>query len=371
MRRSENRRVALLLTVVLAASACSQPIEIIGEGDVVSESGTRTCTFEDHEAGAASCTENVVTGTYDETYHALARPGWHFHRWASYCTEATDNTCSFEIPANVVDLALGQTVPPLVAVFRPDVVTGFDSLFVGHSFFAPFAEGMAVHGPGAGFADHTQSIVFSGGATGAPEALWNSPSKRAAIQAYLDDGDVELFGMTYHPSYPSLTGYRNWIDYALAANPDTRIFVALPWLPDPAGYGAAAFASIWHAAHENLFHDLVDDLRAEYPGVDIFGIPYGQAAVELYSLYDAGQLPDVDTLVSSTGDAVFRDSFGHADDILVELGRLVWLRAIYGVELSNYDYDPGYLTDLKAIADGIMDEHDADYDAPWLLSTGR
>ena len=128
MRRPRYRLVALLLTVVLAASACSQPIEIIGEGDVVSQSGTRTCTFEDHQAGAAACTQNVVTGALDETYRAEPRPGWHFHRWASYCTGATDNTCSFDIPANVVELALGQTVPPLVAVFRPDVVTGFDSL---------------------------------------------------------------------------------------------------------------------------------------------------------------------------------------------------------------------------------------------------
>ena len=371
MRRPRYRLVALLLTVVLAASACSQPIEIIGEGDVVSQSGTRTCTFEDHQAGAAACTQNVVTGALDETYRAEPRPGWHFHRWASYCTGATDNTCSFDIPANVVELALGQTVPPLVAVFRPDVVTGFDSLFAGHSFFRPFADGMAVHAPGAGFTDHTQSVVFSGGASGAPEALWNNPVKRAEIQAILDDGDVELFGMTYHPDYPSLTGYRNWIDEALAANPDTRIFVALPWLPAPASFGAANFASIWHAAHDTLFHALIDDLRAEYPGIDIFGIPYGQAAVELYSLYDAGQLPDVDTLVSSTGDAVFRDAFGHADDILVELGRLVWLRAIYGVDLSTYDYDPGYVTDLKAIADAIMDEHDPAYDAPWLAEAGQ
>ena len=55
---------------------------------------------------------------------------------------------------------------------------------------------------------------------------------------------------------------------------------------------------------------------------------------------------------------------GHADDILVELGRLVWLRAIYGVDLSTYPYDPGYTADLLAIADAIMDEHDPVYNAP-------
>jgi len=37
---------------------------------------------------------------------------------------------------------------------------------------------------------------------------------------------------------------------------------------------------------------------------------------------------------------------------------LVWLNAIYGVDLSTYAYEPAYTTDLKAIAQMIMDEHD-------------
>jgi hypothetical protein len=241
---------------------------------------------------------------------------------------------------------------------------GFDSLFMGHSFFRPFAQGMGFHGPNAGFPDHTQEVVVAGGANGAPEALWNDPVKRAQIQAVLDSGEVDLFGMTVHGAYPSLQGYRNWLDYALARNPDTRFFIAMPWLTNPASMDAATYSATWHEAHETRLHDAIDTLRLEHPGVDIYGIPYGQAAVELYDRFDAGLLPDVQTLVSGTGDAIFSDSFGHADDILVELGRLVWLRAIYGVPLSSYDHDPGYVTDLKAIADSIMDEHDPVYDAP-------
>ena len=48
----------------------------------------------------------------------------------------------------------------------------------------------------------------------------------------------------------------------------------------------------------------------------------------------------------------------HVRAILVELGRLVWLRAIYGVDLATYAYDPGYTTDLKALADAILDDAD-------------
>lgn len=364
MRKPRPRWSIVALATVLLAAACSQPIEIVGQGDVRSQTGTRDCSFADHEAGAPGCAVNVVTGAYDETYTAEPHSGWYFHRWVNYCHASPDNTCSFDVSEEIVRQAAGQTVPPLIAIFRPDVVTGFDSLFIGHSFFNPFANGMAFHANEAGFVDHTQSVVFSGGSTGAPEALWNDTAKRTQIQEILDEGDTDLFGMTYHPTYPSITGYVNWIDHALAANPDTRIFVALPWLTDPGGFDAATYAATWNAAHDALFHPLLDSLRAEFPGVDIYGIPYGQAAAELYRLYDAGQLPDVDSLVSDSGDGIFRDEFGHADDILVALGELVWLRAIYDVDLSTYAHDPGYETDLKAIADAIMDAHDPAYDAP-------
>jgi len=364
MIRRPRFLLTLLATVVVAA-ACSQPIEIVGEGDVSSATGTRDCTLADYNAGSANCTENLIVGEYDETYTGEAAPGWHFHRWVNYCTQATDNTCSFEVGADAVAAAEGVTVPPLIAIFRPDVITGFDSLFIGHSFFRPFAEGMPAHAANTGFTDHAQEVVFAGGANGAPEALWNNATKRAAIQGVLDSGDVDLFGMTAHTDYPTLTGYHLWFDYALEQNPDTRFFLGLPWLPYPATYTAGEYSSAWHTTHETAWHvGLIDALRADYPGVDIYGIPYGQAAVELYDLYDAGQLPDVDTLTGSADEAIFTDSLGHPGDILRDLGRLVWLRAIYGVDLSSYDYDPGYTVDLLAIADSIMDEHDPAYDAP-------
>ena len=239
---------------------------------------------------------------------------------------------------------------------------GYDSLFIGHSFFVPIAAAMDDHAIAAGFENHTQTVVFSGGAGGAPQALWENPSKRDAIQAVLDGGDIELFGMTYHPTYPSLEGYRNWVDYALANNPDTMFFVGFPWLTSPGSMDAATYGSTWHGAHESLGHDIIDELRVEYPGVVFYDIPYGQAAAELYTLFEAGDLPDVDALVRGPGDGIFSDSFGHGDAILLDLAELVWLRAIYGVPLSTYG-DPGYEVDLRPIADAIMDAHDPVYSA--------
>lgn len=96
------------------------------------------------------------------------------------------------------------------------------------------AEGMPAHLDRVGIEGHRQEVVFSGGPTGSPQGLWIQPNKRAAIQAILDDGDIELFAMTYHPDYPTLEGYRNRVNYALAQNPDTRFFIALPWPTTPA-----------------------------------------------------------------------------------------------------------------------------------------
>ena len=69
--------------------------------------------------------------------------------------------------------------------------------------------------------------------------------------------------------------------------------------------------------------------------------------------------------VGSNGSGVFRDDFGHADLILEDLSSLVWLRAIYDVDLSTFDAGHSWTRDLDAVADSILDAHDPAYDAPW------
>jgi hypothetical protein len=353
-----------LFALLLLVQGCSHPIDIVGEGDVISASGNRDCLLEEHAAQLDNCSENLVVDDYVETYYAQPRAGWYFHRWVNYCSGSVGNDCSFDIAAATVHPFWGNIAPPLTAIFRPTVNTGFNALLIGHSFFDPYARALPAHADRVGFSEHAQSRFFSGGASGAPQALWDNASKRASIQAVLDGGDVDLFGMTYHPDYPTIEGYNNWVNYALQKNPDTRFFIAVPWATSPASTDSAAYDAFWHLYHPAIAHGFIDTLRAQHPGVDFYCIPYGQSAVELRNLYSAGQLPDVQALVSSNVDAIYRDSLGHADDILVALGELVWLRAIYGVDLSTYEYDPGYSADLKAIAQAIMDEHDPNYNAP-------
>ena len=70
-------------------------------------------------------------------------------------------------------------------------------------------------------------------------------------------------------------------------------------------------------------------------------------------------------LVGSNGSGVFRDDFGHADHILEDLASLVWLQAIYGVDLATFDAGYDWTIDLNTIASSILAEHDPAYDAPW------
>ncbi|MBK6737768.1 MAG: hypothetical protein IPG64_07545 [Haliea sp.] len=108
---------------LLLLNACSHPIEIEGEGDVISASGDRNCLLEDFQAGLENCSENYVVGAYDETYSAAARPGWFFDHWVTYCQNAAppNYDCPFNIPEATVKGYWGQTMPPLRAVFKAGV----------------------------------------------------------------------------------------------------------------------------------------------------------------------------------------------------------------------------------------------------------
>ena len=98
----------LPISLALLFTACSHPLEIKGQGDIVSNSGSRNCSMEE-----APCA-NIVTGDYNETYTAVPRAGWQFDEWNG-CNAA--NECTFTVRAEVVDNNWFQTAPALVANF--------------------------------------------------------------------------------------------------------------------------------------------------------------------------------------------------------------------------------------------------------------
>lgn len=367
-KNSTTHKLFLLLATLLLLAGCKHPIEITGEGDVVSASGTRNCSLEDFQAGNANCSENLVLGEYVETYTGVPRAGWQFRRWASYCGGALNNECSFNTPASIVQSSLGQTAGPLKAVFRSTDNPGFSTLVIGHDFLTPVAAGLQGHAAAAGFDQHTTVTIAGVGAQGAPQALWDDASQRAAIQSVLDTGGIELLGMTYDPAFPGVDAYKKWVAYALGQNPDTRFFIAVPWGVDPAGSTSAAYEADYEVREQQV-HMLIDALRAKFRGVDFYAVPYGRAAVELYALYNDGNLPDISAVTGASSEAIFQDAQGHPGDMLVALSQLVWLGAIYDLDLAGYPFDPGYSTDLKAIAQSILASQERKYRVPPEVDT--
>ena len=59
--------------------------------------------------------------------------------------------------------------------------------------------------------------------------------------------------------------------------------------------------------------------------------------------------------------SLFTDTKGHQGNIIRETGSLLWLKNIYGVDLSTFSYDTGFNTNLQDVAKQIMDSHDPNY----------
>jgi hypothetical protein len=293
-------------------------------------------------------------------------------------TSVADTATSAPAPSTTFTVHTAATAPTIVrtvaeldadqAIGSREVGSreeGFTSLFVGHSFFDPVAMKFYDHALRAGFG-HTQERVMAGGGNGAPEALWNDPDKRSEILTYLMRGDVDLFGMTYHPDYPSFTGYRLWVEEALSHNPQTAFFVGMPWARQPESMTATDYALTTNRFYETLISPIVDQLKTEFPDSIFFAIPYGQAASDLYVLFEAGQASGIRAVVGDPQTSLFTDALGHTFETIVEeLATLVWLRAIYCVDLFSYSYPSNFSVDLASIGMSIVAEQRSDDVAPW------
>ena len=257
-----------------------------------------------------------------------------------------------------------QTATFVVNPIPPPLPNGYTAVMMGHSLFFPYYSVFDTRAKQAGFVDHNQFTFGSAGPTGLPINLWNNPEMSTEIKNALDTNDVTLFGMIHavRELDPNRDGFKNWIDYALRSNESINIFIGLPWLPKPGSYDAEEYEAHYGSDHADA-HQLIDYLREEYPGINIYCIPYGQASVELKKMWEAGELPDIPTQIGDPNTSLYCDEVGHPGNILLELGTLIWLKAIYGVDLNEYDYGASFSVDLKMIATEIMNSHDHEYDS--------
>ncbi|MEO1230612.1 MAG: hypothetical protein AAFZ18_17080 [Myxococcota bacterium] len=241
----------------------------------------------------------------------------------------------------------------------PPPEAGLDTLYMGHSFGRPFAEQLTDFADRAGIPDHHQQIVFGGGSSGSPRALWDHPARSAEIKRRLESGQDVLVMICCSEGFVDGAGdpaIRLWIDYALSRNPNTRIVLALPWLDFPERYpSAAAYEATWEQLR-TLWHAEIETLRAEYPGVDITSLPHGRASIDLRIRFEAGTLPDVEVMTGRGEGSLFTDEKGHAGQTLRDLGTLVWLGALYpGADLASA-LATSYQTDLVSMAQAILIE---------------
>ena len=113
--------------------------------------------------------------------------------------------------------------------------------------------------------------------------------------------------------------------------------------------------------NEILHNEIVDQLRAEFPTTKIFTIPTGWATYNLYQMNIDSLLLDQIDMFGSSASSIFVDSKGHQGDIVKKTGGLVWLNSIYNVDLSTFNFETGFNTDLHEIANDINNNHDAEY----------
>lgn len=256
----------------------------------------------------------------------------------------------------------------------PPKIEGRKVLMMGNSFFRPYAENLAELVFDASIENHSSIVAFRGGEGGWPRTLWNNSTtdEHQLIKSVLDEGDVEIFGMTAGYDTAAgvdlIYGHRAWIDYAVERNPGIVVFIAIPQVDFPANweqlasdFGFTTFQD-FYSAFVDLVHDsIVDPLRVEFPNTKIFTIPTGWASVELTQMKLDNDLLDDIGLMGAKPTSLFTDQKGHQGQIIIETGSLVWLNSIYGVDLTTNTYNTGFNTDLHAIARRIVENHDPNY----------
>jgi len=232
----------------------------------------------------------------------------------------------------------------------------YNVLYIGHSFGKRFAQTLENYAHTASFSNHSQHIEFSGGASGAPDALWANDGHRENIKAYLDTGEIDVLIMICCSIEFMETGAQsdeaiwNFTDYALDKNPDTRLGLALPWKDFPADYDNSTDYRNGSDEAFDSWVNLASNLSSDYPSADVFTIYHGAVAYELREMFENGELEgDIEQLTGSKTTSIFTDAKGHAGNLMIDTGSLIWLHAVHGVdpmtmpEFTEWEVDPRQL----------------------------
>ena len=262
-----------------------------------------------------------------------------------------------------------------------DESTGYNMLLIGNSFFKPYADHLSNLATEANLNEHSSIVVKRGGELGRPINFWNDSTseEHQLIKSTLDQGNIEVFGMTsgYDSENPT-EGHSAWIRYALQKNPNIIIFIAIGSFDFPNGDSNSTrpdwktfaldngFNSIQefynYYINEIIHKEIVDELRVKFPSTKIFTIPTGWAAKNLAQMKLDNELLDDIEMFGPKSSLIFTDEKGHQGQIVIEeAGTMIWLNSIYKTDLSSFNYNTGFTTNLNTIAQEIIDVHDDNY----------
>ena len=225
---------------------------------------------------------------------------------------------------------------------------GASCLFLGHSFFIPVAKRFDEIATATGLSQHQASFVMNGGGGGAPGRIWSSESHRAAATQILETGNVHLLGMTYYDETNCrVEDYERWIDLAVKHNPKVRIFIGLCW-PDAPQASMQEFDNMIELSGNRLFRT-VQTLRKRHPDTPIQFVHYGHVARELKAAHASGRSSEIAALISRKPGGLFRDTKGHAGELLLDVAALTWLEQLYGVDMNKAKTDAVQSESARAI----------------------
>ncbi|MEL6544322.1 MAG: hypothetical protein AAFQ82_06830, partial [Myxococcota bacterium] len=169
--------------------------------------------------------------------------------------------------------------------------------------------------------------------------------------------------MTYHPLEGSsdYEDYENWVDYTLLYAPNARFYISLPWRNTPLGNGPlpplisedgaedleGPYVSEFYPSFKSL---VLDRLRENYPSSEFIIIPQVIAADRVIDAHFDGTLTVGENAEAlhilnpkqlapfEHEQSIYDDRRGHPGGPLRLLTVMLYLRYVYGAEVSSLDF---------------------------------
>jgi hypothetical protein len=132
-------KILSVLTMSIMVAGCKLVVIVPSGGDVTSASGTRNCS------GGSLCEHNITADNFNETFTAVAKPGYVFAKWS---TGSSGFFCKDSINPNCVINNVGAAVNPVIE----SVIAGGQ-----HFYIMPLFDFVGIDTDEDGIKDHVDT----------------------------------------------------------------------------------------------------------------------------------------------------------------------------------------------------------------------